>query len=615
MLSTIMWIGSSACGGGHAPVRHTPPPGTQSPFPNSVWLLADTQLNNFAGQQDTSKRKDATVSVAIRPATLDLWSETLLAEVVARFATEPHPVFFLGDGANASCIGEFYRFEKAMGLEPTSVPWFAVLGNHDGYYMGNLVLPGDVQSEWSAACRNDAELPDDLKQRLQKWEADVLGGGDNYVGQGMMPKAIAVAMYLDSLHRRKIIDKDPLDAANWTPGPSRTFEAKGAYDLKGSKKPISVFSAVADSSTSARQCSEAEVSAQKKASKVEEVAEGEQTTKLACATGWQAFVVQDVALEDAAHAVLVDTSDFTTTPPDAYVKFRNRNICNLPGVCGRIDSVQAGAIKKFVSAHSENYLVLGHHHWKGISVDGVTNLLAGLEINVPANRSRFVTYVSGHTHDPFATMGFRSDEQWEINIASTTDWPSQYGKLSYNTDAKGQLHHDLQTQVFRVHGDAIDDNSCPLAVSTDDNNELFNELNYFGSLYARRALEMYSRLARTLTVQPPSNAACDAFKEITKAEALQLPTRLQLLKRLAQCDRDELRKDPAVLRVEQKCAAWAARAEQYYYAGGARRLINIASWIIGRPNLQDKKVAAYARALEEGTTVFRVSSKGLPSLP
>ena len=100
------------------------------------WVLGDTQFNNIAAI--TTRTHSPFVKffahAAIRPPTLDLWSETVLRDILGAVTADLSiPILFLGDGANTSCVQEYWRFLRTM----DRAQWVGVLGNHDGYYMGN----------------------------------------------------------------------------------------------------------------------------------------------------------------------------------------------------------------------------------------------------------------------------------------------------------------------------------------------------------------------------------------------------------------------------------------------------------------------------------------------
>src|SRR5687767_4156122 len=152
----VVLIGCASCSppDGMKRVRVAPPRATPT---GALWLFADSQIHNTTGALTRSKSALAdqrASNVAIRPPSLDIWADVVLASISARIHREAGaaPAFFLGDAANVSCIEEYTRFLDAIGGE---LLWFGAPGNHDGFFMGNFTFEprgATGVNSWQGAC-------------------------------------------------------------------------------------------------------------------------------------------------------------------------------------------------------------------------------------------------------------------------------------------------------------------------------------------------------------------------------------------------------------------------------------------------------------------------------
>lgn len=105
-------------------------------------------------------------------------------------------MFFVGDAANTSCTHEFARFLARM----HGTPWFGALGNHDGYYMGNLTFAADAGpargvnhgNTWQGACECGDQLDHRTLSAIATLEYRLLLQPDANSEQDTLTKAVAI---------------------------------------------------------------------------------------------------------------------------------------------------------------------------------------------------------------------------------------------------------------------------------------------------------------------------------------------------------------------------------------------------------------------------------------
>jgi predicted phosphodiesterase len=548
------------------------------------WALGDTQFNNVLAisTRTHSAPVKAVAPGAIRPPTLDLWSEVVLDDIVAKTNADPSdasPVFFLGDGANTSCTGEYARFLNAM----SAARWFGVLGNHDGFYMGNYTWAPDgkgadpkKKDTWSGACNmsegneGDQEVFSVPKEKLAALERSMLDVPETYTRMSSMPKALAVWLYLNDLHTRHVLENDPLERKSWeAKGIGFEFNADGKAPWD-SAITVSVFAAVAKSSPHPKH-----------------------PDKYKDSRAWKAFVVQNVKIAPNLSAFLIDTSDYETRPPSTFLERAQGVIdkCRMPGECGEVGKEQIDKLLSWserAQRDGARFFVLGHHDWQSMSEAGRAKLRQLFAS--PA----FITYISGHTHQPTAKGSVDANEYWELNVASVTDWPMEYVKVGWWPD--GDAGNQLRVSTIPDSAHAPNGNKCPLVTSLNEGVEHDSELDYDTvEKYNMRAGVQYSRLLALLRTD--SHAAERDTLEAACAECLtkyfnlasrvskdgDAESRRTALSDLMAFDRSALRKLPWVHDTERACAIWASQEEgggEHTIAHGKRLAPGTNEWTI-----------------------------------
>lgn len=523
----VVAIALTACGGWDASTEIPRAPAQRHiEVPEEFWLFADPQLNNVAGARTRSRTAllDNQAEHAIRPPSVDLWSGHLLAAAVKQMHADPRPAFFLGDAANTSCVGEMLRFLK----EVKTLPWFGVLGNHDGYYMGNLTFAADeienpADFSWQGACEHAGLVPKSLSDRLGQLERKLLGQRNSNAEQGTMTKAVAIWLFLEDLHRRAGLSRDPLDPQSWTAdGDYRLYDARGSYKVGERSLAVRAFAAVR--------------------------ASGVQSDVLS--RSWQGYLLQDVELPGGDHVLLLDTSDYERRPPSSWWSQFTAGLFDrrrFPGVWGRVGEHQARKARAMQQDHSRRFFVMGHHHWR--QIDGSDR---NASLKAVLSDPQFATYISGHTHSPTALMATSADEQWELNVASVTDWPMQLVRLAY---WGGTGHVDMRVRTLPV---VSTPGVCGYSADAVD------EMDY-GTVdkYVYRSLTIYQYVldyAVSLRGHVHAQAYLDKVKSVARP-GVSDDERRKALSEVIAYDQAVLQRDPDIVRVETDCAIWASNLE------------------------------------------------------
>jgi 3',5'-cyclic AMP phosphodiesterase CpdA len=559
------------------------PQPTETPT-TSFWLYSDPQLHALTGATAFSKSWRADKSVgksAIRPPTLDLWSEVVLANVVQQMSVDQRPALFLGDAANVSCISEYARYLQTMGPKT----WFGVPGNHDGFYMGNLTfLPVDATGDgsWAGTCAADGVSTDPASNNeLAALETAFWKLSPTHAAQGVLTKSHVIWMYLAHLHGRSPFRGstggivDPLKPASWTCTPSaddckyRVFEGTSTYDDGRAPRAVAVSAHVSGSTVDAT----------------------------SGVHPWNAWIVQDIELDENVHALLLDTSDYMNLPPGAtllgiaayaeqagyalmgtllgFVQVDFHARCrwyrsdqSLPGVCGEISAAQVRRATELIDgARRKNaklrYFALGHHPWVDMRKDTTIRVKAMLE-----GSPGFVTYISGHTHYPNATVAPKGVPFREINVASTTDWPMQFAHVDY-WDRPAPDQHQLKVVNLSAVGATRAERCWYRQAGAAALGPRNQELNYkTPALYLQRAVHSYVRLMgianaermRICGADAKCNTELDRLRAIRSGPRPNDELRRDLVDLVA-FDRDFLRRSDKVRAVEMDCAAWASEIE------------------------------------------------------
>ena len=113
-----------------------------------IILIGDSQEHEDFGRPllDGTRLIDNLVDVTRRTAQANLNTIEIMNSILKKHKDKP--IVHLGDFLDISCHDEFNR---AINVLAQHDKWIVMLGNHDGYYVGNF-LKKEVSSDWAARC-------------------------------------------------------------------------------------------------------------------------------------------------------------------------------------------------------------------------------------------------------------------------------------------------------------------------------------------------------------------------------------------------------------------------------------------------------------------------------
>jgi calcineurin-like phosphoesterase family protein len=538
--------------------------------PDGFWLVADTQLHNSTASDALvrSGRLDRYAPAAIRPPSTDLWTGMMfyeaLEEMKARASSEP--MFFLGDAADISCASEYEYFLRILrDANNGQLPWLAVLGNHDGYYEGNITRQPDLplqasgdpfvgprrSNRWSEACyTTPASLPQDA--RLVEFERETLIKGKNtyatHFHQRSLAKASSTLLYLSSLHQRHLVFPDPLARDSWLPvandlrpGEVITYESRGEVLFGDGLHALHVIAQLASPPERGNDDNQ-----------------------------WRAHVVQDLQLRPGFHVLLIDTSDPVSMPlsdPRRSIPSAIRQLLGcrfaarvaMLGLCGQFSEEQRLEIEHMMKdwEPGARFVVLGHHNLDSF---GKT---AGNELRRVLERPGLVGYFSAHTHYAASRAEAFHTGRWEVNIGSLTDAPLRYAHVTYRpTD--DQITIELLRPATKpcFYGETD-------ARGLDPRKELaYRALEKYLARAVWAYTQLFDWLERHESWSPQEAAQVAPVSQIVHELAGEVQANppdtaviREKLARVIEFDRSTLQRRPEVREVERSCAAWASESE------------------------------------------------------
>lgn len=373
----------------------------------AIRLLADSQLHELYGAPTFAQSAlvDKLIEVAMRPSQQRLFSSDLLLQAITSSPShlEQPTVIHLGDAIDVSCSSEWTRFVKTM-TEATR-PWMLAPGNHDGFFLGNLLPPVNGKS-------NDAR---DLEYGSEGWPFRCGPISPGLLKEGPLSKPDFIARYVDIVY--------PELSSQWhSCGTHKCLDAEAS----GSRR---VFA-----QTSPRQ----------------------QTVK-STSEPWSSFILQDLDItnhqcrfEDTScqpfNLILLDTSQYDRQPL----------MTSKPaGTTGSVLKIQLDKAKEWAKELSDgdgHSLFAGHHPLSSLAPDDRNNLLAVL----CAQKAPF--YISAHTHSGYWRQWKCSNQdKWvvELNLGSVLDWTTHFRVLTVYLSGNS-LTYSAELRSVSDSADCID---------------------------------------------------------------------------------------------------------------------------------------------------------------
>lgn len=140
---------------------------------------------------------------------------------------------------------------------------------------------------------------------------------------------------------------------------------------------------------------------------------------------FKSFIIQDIALNDNLHIILLDSTQRSDTP-------RKRLAFSLPGVHGSLLDSQLAVVRAWLAAdkaaNKETRYLLGSHHPIYNFSQSTKRDLRELFQSYPV-----LAYMSAHTHSASALRKHKREQPGdsfiELNVGSVLDWPMEYAVI------------------------------------------------------------------------------------------------------------------------------------------------------------------------------------------
>lgn len=341
-------------------------------------VVSDCQIHNLLSKSvpERNLSAEAGAATAIRPPQLDLFSGDVLGWILREGAPDAEVVLHLGDALDLACEEEFSQFVGIM--ESGGRPWFMAPGNHDCYYFGTYD-PEHV-ALWDDAC---------------------------FLAGARLPKDRFIRLYVAALVRQR------------EPGVDALAEALGLAGRR--EEPLaSLADAVPDSFAWRAPAGSGAL-----LSRIE--------WRIDPKEPWRSFLVQAVDTTApgesrwTAQVVLMDSCQYQRRPgliPNAWEIWP---LALNVGFTGKMLPDQLRVVRSWLEDPDapRTTVLMSHHPFDGYA-PRTRSSVAWLWREHPVG-----LLATGHTHEGYFRYHDVGDDQdeLELNLASTTDWPMEWRTL------------------------------------------------------------------------------------------------------------------------------------------------------------------------------------------
>lgn len=388
-------------------------------------FFADNQTNNILINPTIFRTllTDQFVSVAIRPPRLDLFSPDMFESII-RGPGRGKFLIHLGDGLNTACQNEWRTFSSRIRPLKNGKKefngWVMAPGNHDFFYLGNTSAGGSrferniFEKMWFESCYDvgfpaikSNDLPT-IKNYIMTKDSFIR----NYLKEIFFQAGLFPDQFPISQNKLKCSQTKQNTTACFFESPNKnSFFQKIYYELPN------------DPSIS---------------------------------ESYKSLLVQELYLGTyppsniKVRAILIDTSDYENNPRlTGVTKISARSERVNPGVFGSMNPRQEEEIENWINSYKKSegddntlYLIAGHHPFDNLTPGGKEN------VKKLFSKIKNYVYVSAHTHKGWEK---NSPLNSEINVGSTTDYPSQYTKIGLPKMNKGKIILDVERKFILLN--------------------------------------------------------------------------------------------------------------------------------------------------------------------
>lgn len=373
-------------------------------------VIADPQLHNVygVGVKQMSEGANKITRVAIRPPELNLLAPIVLRDLTQRMQEEApdghkEVLLALGDVMNIACSGEFDLFLESLdGLNPRPLLLLAH-GNHDTYLMGtvNAYLP--LADNWSR--------PDDMGTSTEPVD-------EQWWGMPDAPMPSSAKNWRDACYDCGISGSTPMNKSRWLARYLGMLKKDGLQlvntQASNDGKRVSIRYKPKPNSRLAAKNYRAEGHWVKPSISIDSTPRSSSLLSV-----YESYIVQQVDLSRKHRLFIIDTSVIEIASGGfGYAKNAGTN--------ARIGREQIGTLKRLLdNTPAETRVTLAGHFPLNKLEKAERMELLDLLAPFPG-----WNYLSGHSHYSKAPhRGFDWGTGYEVNVASTTDWPMAANRI------------------------------------------------------------------------------------------------------------------------------------------------------------------------------------------
>jgi len=407
-----------------------------------IMLLGDTQEHEDFGEPTFSGTKwvDTYITdVTRRTAQANLNEIEILKAILKN--NQEKPVIHMGDFLDVSCHDEFTR---AINVLSQHDKWIVMLGNHDGYYVGNF-LKQNISGRWAKQC-DSGRFYEDLKLRDIDKSDNFENALDHEIAQyddenktihvRSYNKSTVIERYLSTLFRKnREVNRSVY--SNY----SKIFDENNSFiDTNATFKDFNYtsVSSIMDNHEGNRRERVVEYRNSDSNAFIKNIYAYINQCKiksdLSSCNPQESFLLQKVSLkENEIELILLDTSVYKTPysdwllSPMYHEKDLAGNKGNLTSDSDKLIGInQLEIVKKWIKHNNKKNITTifaGHH-----PLSKVSELQDFFKQDIFEDKPIF--YISAHTHQGFWRKHKGDNKNvTELNIGSLIDFPVHYRTL------------------------------------------------------------------------------------------------------------------------------------------------------------------------------------------
>ena len=524
----------------------------KSNLSNSILLLGDTQEHEDFGipvLSGTNFIDTFVTDVTRRTAQANLNELEIVKSILKQ--NRDKPLIHMGDFMDISCHTEFTR---AIDVLSQHNKWIIMLGNHDGYYVGNF-LKQEASNSWAKECdsgRFNESLEIDIKSNdfdnALKDEIDKYNNSKKVQHVRSYNKSTVIERYLSTLFRKNREVNSSLTADEY----SKIFDSNHSFiDVNISLDNltyISIKSKKENEIEGDRRERTIEYTNNQEGSFIKKIHAYVNQCKIKSdlenCNPQRSFLLQKVSLKKNVELILLDTSVYEESYSNGLLSsiyYRNSlagNKGNLTSNGNSITEKQTEIVKRWIDENNKKNITTifaGHH-----PLSKVKDLQDFFD-KLPKNKPIF--YISAHTHQGFwRKHKDKNSNVTELNIGSLIDSPVHYRTLQVEEldnskiNVVSELKEIKLSTVKELTGDVckfdwLDYSLYPYADPSWQENENKSEKNIWNSEHLKLLpyLSYYLKLLETEGLQYEMNVSFYIIEDKNNAKKRDIKTRKELI--------------------------------------------------------------------------------------